>query len=85
MAETEIGRVTHYFDHIHVAVLKLDAPVKVGDTVHVVGHNTDLVQRVESLQIEHKPVPEAGPGSDVAMQVAGLVHEHDHIYRVADA
>jgi putative protease len=85
MSEIEIGKVTHYYDRLHVAVLKLAEPIKVGDTVHVSGHNTELVQKVESLQIDHEPVTEAAPGSDVAMRVDGLVHEHDHIYRVTAA
>lgn len=85
MSEIEIGKVTHYFDHLHVAVLKLAEPIKVGDTVHVSGHSTELVQTVDSLQIDHKPVSEAGPGSDVAMHVDGVVHEHDSIYKVVEA
>lgn len=85
MSEVEIGKVTHYFDRIHVAVLKLSEPIRVGDTVHVRGHSTDLVQKVESLQVDHKPVAEAGPGSDVALQTQGPVHEHDRVFKVIEA
>ncbi len=33
--ELEIGRVTHYYDHLNVAVLKLDENLKLGDKIHI--------------------------------------------------
>ena len=58
-----IGIVTHYFSHLAVAVLKLDrdARLRVGDTIRIQGHTTDFSQRIESLQVDHAPVPEVGP------------------------
>ena len=35
-----------------------------GDSIHVRGHTSDFGQRVESLQIGHAPVTEAGPQDD---------------------
>lgn len=35
--EKTIGRVTHYFDHMHAAAVKLYEPLKVGETIHVPG------------------------------------------------
>ncbi len=82
MSEEPIGKVKHYFDRIGVAVLELTAPVKVGDTIHFLGHSADFQQVVDSLQIEHKGVPEAKPGQDVALKVAQKVHEHDKVLKV---
>lgn len=75
-----IGAVTHYYDKIGVAVLKLDAPLAVGDTVRFRGRN-DFTQTVTSMQIDHAPVEKAGPGDEVAMKTDKPVHEKDALAR----
>lgn len=82
MEEKPIGKVTHFFGRISVAVLALTEPLKVGETIHIKGHTTDLTQRVESMQVEHKDIQEAKPGDQVAIKVTGRVHENDVVYRV---
>jgi translation initiation factor IF-2 len=82
MSETRVGKVTHYFDRISVAVLELTEPVRVGDTLHFVGHSLDFTQTVSSLQIEHQNVQEAKPGQDVALKVNEKVHPNDSVFRV---
>jgi putative protease len=84
MSGTQVGTVTHFFDHISVAVLALTEPLHVGDTIHILGHSTDFKQDVTSMQIEHKEVPEAKPGDDVAMKVSQKVHVHDKVYKLTD-
>jgi hypothetical protein len=76
-----IGRVSHYFGHLSVAAVSLTAPLAVGDRIHIVGHTTDVVQDVRSMQIEHASVERAGVGDDVAISVDGHVREHDLIFR----
>ena len=79
--EQLIGEVSHYFPHVPAAVLKLDAELKIGDTIHIKGHTTDFVQTVESMQIEHETTQSAGPSDDVSIQVADKVREGDKVYR----
>lgn len=79
----EIGQVSHYFGHLSVAAVSLSAPLAIGDRIHVLGHTTDLVQEVTSMQIDHAPVERAKPGDDVAIAVDDHVREHDLIYREA--
>lgn len=76
-----IGTVTHYFSHISVAAVQLDEPLKAGEKVHIKGHTTDLVQTVDSMQVDHQPIDQAGPGDDLAIHVDDHVREHDKIYR----
>ncbi|NJD29063.1 MAG: translation elongation factor-like protein [Chloroflexi bacterium] len=76
-----IGQVSHYFGHLSVAAVSLKQPLALGDRIHVVGHTTDLVQEVRSMQIDHVEVQEAKPGDDVAIAVDDHVREHDLIYR----
>ena len=82
MSGTQIGQITHYFDHINVAVLSLIESLRVGDSVHILGHSTDFRQEVTSLQIEHQPVTEAKAGEDVAMKVIQRVHVHDKVFKL---
>jgi len=80
MSGTQVGEVTHYYGKIGVAVLALTEVLRVGDAVHLLGHATDFRQRVASLQIEHQPVAEAGPGQEVALKVERRVHPHDKLF-----
>jgi len=82
MSGKRVGKVTHYFDHLSVAVMALTELIRVGDTLHFLGHSTDFKQQVTSLQIEHKPVEAAKPGEDVAMKVEQRVHPNDAIFKV---
>jgi len=82
--EVEIGHVTHYFNKINVAVLSIKDELKVGDTIHILGHTTDFTQKVTSLQIEHKNVDSVKPSDDFAMKVIEPVREHDVVYKVAE-
>jgi hypothetical protein len=82
--EKHIGRVTHYFKRIGVAVLELSDGLKVGDVVHIQGHATDFTQVVRSMEIEHQKAQSVGPGADVALKVIEHVHEGDAVYRVVE-
>ena len=84
MAEQEIGVVTHYYDKIQVAAIRLTGgKLETGDTIHIQGHVTDVTQVVGSIQIEHAVVPEAKPGDDIGVKVEERVHEHDKVFKVA--
>jgi translation elongation factor EF-1alpha len=76
-----IGTVTHYFGHLSVAAISLKAALAVGERCHIRGHTTDLVQTIDSMQIDHQPVERAGPGDDVAIGVKDHVREGDLIFR----
>ncbi|MEW6286229.1 MAG: hypothetical protein AB1509_08370 [Chloroflexota bacterium] len=82
--EVEIGRVTHFYSHLCVAVLQLKEPLKLGDKIHIRGHTTDFVQRVNSIEIEHRPAVWVKPGDDAAIKVIAPVREHDIVYRVVE-
>lgn len=85
MPETKVGVITHYFGKLGVAVVKAtEAPIAVGDKIHIKGHTTDYTQVIESLQIEHQSVPSIEIGQDAGMKVGAHVHEHDEVYRVTD-
>ncbi len=82
--EKQVGRVTHYFGKVGVAAIELEDVLRVGDTIHVKGHTSDWTQKVESMQIEHRQVQEAGPGDVVGVKVSEHAREHDVVYKVIE-
>jgi translation elongation factor EF-1alpha len=77
-----VGRITHYFTRIGVAVLELSGELQVGDLILILGHTTDITQHVESMEVEHHKIKTAEPGMDVALQVAEPVRSGDEVYKV---
>ena len=85
MKEIEIGVVQDYFAKIGVAALGITAHgIKVGDEIHFKGHTTDFGQKVDSLQIEHAQVSEAGAGASVGTKVKDRVRIGDTIFKVVE-
>jgi len=77
-----IGKVTHYFGNIGVAVLELTDTLKVGDTIRIVGGTTDFTQTVDSMEIEHKKVEEAKKGDSIGLKVSQKVREGYKVYKL---
>jgi translation initiation factor IF-2 len=85
MEEKKVGVVIKFFGKIGVAAIKLtDDSLKVGDTIHIKGHTTDLTQEVGSMQIENQNVQEAGPGADIGIKIGDRVRENDVVYKVIE-
>lgn len=83
--EKELGRVTHFFAKINVAVLEItQGKLRIGETIHIKGHTTELYQKVESMESEHVAVEEAGVGTQIGLKVQGPVRPNDRVYRVEE-
>ena len=82
MAEKEIGKITHFFDKIEVAVVKLNGKIKVGDKIHIKGQVTDFEQEIKSMQVEHKNIKQAKKGDDVGLKVDEEVRVNDKVFLV---
>lgn len=84
MEEKKVGEIIKFFGKISVAAMRLtEGSLRVGDTIHIVGHTTDVTQTIDSMQIDNNDVQEAGPGADLGIKVKGRVREHDVVYKVA--
>ncbi|MBS3099855.1 translation elongation factor-like protein [Candidatus Pacearchaeota archaeon] len=81
--EKEIGRVTHYFDKVGVAVIELKAKLNVGNDIHIKGATTDFVQEVDSMQVEHKKIAEAKKGEAIGLKTLEKVRPNDTVYLVS--
>ena len=77
-----IGKIAHYFGHIGVAVIDLSDKLKAGDTIRIIGGETDFTQQVESMEIEHQKIKEAKKGDSVGLKVEQKVREGYKVYKV---
>ena len=78
----EIGKVTHYYTKLGVAVVELTDTLKVGDKIKIKGATSDFEQPIDSMQIEHDKVEEAKAGQSIGLKVKEHVREHDAVYKV---
>ncbi len=78
-----IGKITHYFSQIGVAVIDLSSGLKEGDNIRIVGgENTDFTQSVESMEIDHQKVKSAKRGDSVGLKIKEKVREGYKVYKV---
>ena len=85
MAEERIGVVIHYWGKIGVAGLRITkGELRVGDTIHIKGHTTDLTHAVDSMQIDNADVAEGSDGDSVGIVVGERCRVGDHVFRFDD-
>jgi len=77
-----IGKVTHYFSKIGVAVIEFSAALKVGDTIRIVGGTTDFTQQVDSMEAENQKVEKAKAGESVGLKIDQKAKEGYSVYKV---
>lgn len=80
--EEHVGTVEHYYPKVKAAAVKLDADLKLGDTIHIKGHSDDHTEKVTSMQLDHEPIQAGHPGESVGVRVPVKVHEHSEVTKV---
>ena len=84
MAEQEIGKVMDFFARPVVAGIDMTGTLKVGDTIRIKGHTTDIEMVVASMQIDNTDVTDAKKGQSVGIKVPDRVRAGDTVYKVSD-
>lgn len=80
--EKLIGKVTHYFGKIKVAVIKLKEPLKVGDEIRITGGEIDFQQEVKSMESEHEKIQRAKAKTEVGLKVKKKVKEGYKVFKL---
>lgn len=84
MADLKVGKVTHYYDKIGVAVVELDASLAKGEKIKFVRGGEDLFeQEVKSMQIEHDKIDSAKKGDVVGLKVDDTLKEGAEVFKVS--
>lgn len=80
----KVGKVTHYYDKIKVAIAELSGDIVTGDKIKFTKDGKDLFeQTVKSIQIEHKKVESAKKGDVVGLEVDEETKEGYEIYKIS--
>lgn len=77
-----LGKVTHYFPKVKAAVIKLKAPLAVGDKIKVKGHTSDFIQVVKSLQIDRVVISSAQKDDEIGLMVESRVRRGDKVTKL---
>jgi hypothetical protein len=80
--EKPIGKITHYFSKLSVAVIKLSKPLAKGDTIRVIGGENDFEQKIKSMEIDGKKIEKAKAKDDFGLKVDKKVREGYKVYKV---
>ncbi len=82
MADFKVGKVTHYYDKIGVAVVELSAALAKSEKIKFVRGGEDLFeQEVKSMQIEHEKIESAKKGDVVGLETKEAVKEGAEVYK----
>ena len=82
MPDKIIGRVTHCYNKISVAVIALMDELKVGDRIEFVHHKNVFEQTVKSIELDHKKKEIAYPGDEIAIKTEEVTHKNAVIFKV---
>jgi translation initiation factor IF-2 len=81
--ELEVGKVSIFFAKPSVAAVEITSgTLAIGDPIKFKGATTNFEQRIESMEIDRKPVPSASTGQSVGIKVKERVRPNDRVYKL---
>ena len=84
MADLKIGKVTHYYDKIGVAIIELSSALATGEKIKFIRGGEDLFeQKVASMQVEHEKIDKAKKGDVIGMKVDDEVKEGAEVFKLS--
>jgi len=78
--EKAIGEVTHWYDGISVAVVKLAGALKVGDKIKIKRGEEEFEEVIESMQLDHEAIKSGKKGQEIAIKLSGKTKEGAEIF-----
>lgn len=79
-----VGNISHFYPKISVVVIDLEDTLKVGDKISIERPSGSFEQVVESMEIEHEKVQEAGAGQSIGLQVKERTREGAKVYKIVE-
>ena len=83
MADKKVGKVSHFYDKINVAVVDVLSPLKVGDTVKFVKEDSEFTQEITSMQFDHKEIKTAKKGDSIGLKVDSPVKPGFEVFKTS--
>ncbi len=85
MADKKVGEVSHYYNHLGVAIIEVKSSFSVGDILKFVRHSTGeelFQQKIDSIQVEHQQVDKAKKGMSIGVKVDKPVHQGNEVFKM---
>lgn len=83
MAEKKIGEVFKFFSKQGVAAVKIiQGELRVGDTIRIIGHTTNLTEVVISMEVNNCKVERAAVGDSAGIKISDRAREGDSVFKV---
>jgi len=83
--EVQIGTVSIFFAKPCVAAVEIaSGTLTVGDTIRIKGATTNIEQKIESMEIDRKPVQSVVAGQSVGIKVKERVRPHDKVFKLVE-
>lgn len=79
-----VGKVSHYFDRIGVAIIDLEEPLKVGDKISIEKGENVIEQKVESIQINHQAIEKAQSGDSIGLKTIEPVKKGSKVFIITE-
>lgn len=80
--EKQVGKVTHFYDKINVAVIKLFAPLALGDKIKIRGGEIEFDQKVDSMEFDHLKIKKAKKGDEIGLKIAKEAREGYKVFKI---
>lgn len=83
MVEEKVGEVVKFFAKPCVAAIKVtDGELKIGDTMRITGHTTDITSMVESMEADNQQIEKAVAGDFIGIKITDRVRPGDEVFKV---
>ena len=82
MDKVLVGKTTHFFDKIGVAVSEVEKTIKEGDQLLIEGPEDSFEQPAASMQIDRETIKEAKKGQAIGMKVEQPVKKGFQVFKV---
>ena len=79
--EKAVGKVTHYYGNINVAVVQVSSIMRKGDKIKI-GKTDFFEQKVKSMQVNKNPVEAARKGKEIGLKVTERARIGDVVYKI---
>lgn len=77
-----IGKVTHWYDKINVAVVKLSGKLSVGDKIKIKKGEEVFEDAILSMQLNHQEISSGKKGEEAAIKISGIAKEGASVFRI---
>lgn len=75
-----IGKITHWYDKIGVAVVKLDKALQVGDKIKIKHGGQEFEETIASMELNHQSVQSGKKGQEIAVKLSQKAGENSEIF-----